>query len=191
MSIGHSWWETELLEHVGRSFSLHSNRIVTLNWIILLSFLIKGDFTHDSGSELGKNFGDTLSDVLTASIRELLDLIRDSLGSFVLVVSKFLNGHDITVWASVYESRLLHFNHVESVLLKMDTEVILKHEKLLLEGILSLHSILMLDGLLPHSHELPLLEFLEEVEFLDMVVRISFDEPLTERQELDRLILLI
>lgn len=120
-----------------------------------------------------------------------MDLIRDGFGSVDLKVSKLLNGDDVTAWAGVDESLLLHFNHVESVLLKMDTKVILKYEKLLLKGILSFHSVLMLDGLLPHSHELPLLEFLEEVEFLDMVVGISLDKPLSERQELDWSIVLI
>ena len=63
--------------------------------------------------------------------------------------------------------------------------MILEHKKLLLEGVLSLHSVLVLDGLLPHSHELPLLELFEEVLFFDVVVRVSFDQPLSEGQELD------
>jgi hypothetical protein len=52
----------------------------------------------------------------------------------------------------------------------MGAEVILKHEELLLKRVLGLHPVLMLDGLLPHSHELPFLELLEEVLFLDMII---------------------
>ena len=61
----------------------------------------------------------------------------------------------------------------------MGAEVILEHEKLLLERVLGFHSVLMLDGLLPHSHELPFFELLEEVLLLDMIVRVSLDQPLT------------
>ena len=68
MSIGHSWWETEFLKNIGGCFSLHGNGVVALNWIVLLSLLVEGNFTYDSRSELGKNLGDTLSNVLTASV---------------------------------------------------------------------------------------------------------------------------
>jgi len=52
----------------------------------------------------------------------------------------------------------------------MGAEVILEHEQFLLKGILSFHSVLMLDSLLPHSHELPFLELLEEILLLDVVI---------------------
>ena len=77
------------------------------------------------------------------------------------------------------------------MLSKMVTEVGLEHEKLLLKLILSLHSVLVLDGLLPHPHELPFLELLEKVLFFDVVVRVSLDQPLAERQELDWSVVLI
>ena len=38
----------------------------------------------------------------------------------------------------------------------------------------------MLDGLLPHSHELPSFEFLEERKLLDVVVRVSLNQPLSK-----------
>jgi hypothetical protein len=47
------------------------------------------------------------------------------------------------------------------------------------------------DGFLPHSHELPFLEFLEEIFLLDVVVRVSLDQPLAKRQELDWSVVLI
>jgi hypothetical protein len=45
---------------------------------------------------------------------------------------------------------------------QVHAEVILEHEKFLLEGVLGLHPVLVLDSLLPHAHELPALELLEE-----------------------------
>jgi hypothetical protein len=62
----------------------------------------------------------------------------------------------------------------------MHTEVVLQNEQLLFKRVLSLHSVLMLDGLLPHSHKLPSFEFLEEGKLLDVVVRVSLNEPLTK-----------
>ena len=67
----------------------------------------------------------------------------------------------------------------------MYTEIVLKHKEFLLEGVLSLHSILVLDGLLPHPHELPSLELLEEGQLLYMIVGITFNKPLAQRQKLD------
>jgi hypothetical protein len=60
----------------------------------------------------------------------------------------------------------------------VNREVVLEHEELLLEGVLGLHPILVLDRLLPHPHELPLLELLEERELLDVVVGVALNQPL-------------
>ena len=65
------------------------------------------------------------------------------------------------------------------------TEVVLEHEQFFLERVLCFHPVLMLDGLLPHSHEFPLLEFLEEVKFFDVVVRITLNQPLAKGKELN------
>ena len=61
--------------------------------------------------------------------------------------------------------------------------MVLKYEQLLFKRVLSLHSVLVLDGLLPHSHKLPSFEFLEEGELLDVVVRVSLNKPLTKGNE--------
>jgi hypothetical protein len=45
---------------------------------------------------------------------------------------------------------------------------------------LRLHPILVFDGFLPHPHELPLLELFEEIQLLDVVVGVSFDQPLSK-----------
>lgn len=63
---------------------------------------------------------------------------------------------------------------------QVNTEIILKHKELFLEGVLSLHPVLVLDGLLPHAHKLPSLELLEEGKLLNMIVGITFDKPLAQ-----------
>ena len=73
----------------------------------------------------------------------------------------------------------------------MVAEVGLQHEELLLEGVLSLGSVVVFDGLLPHAHELPFFELLEEAQLLDVVIRITLNEPLAERDELDGHVILV
>jgi hypothetical protein len=53
---------------------------------------------------------------------------------------------------------------------KMSAEMILEHEKLLFKRVLGFHSILVFNGFLPHSHELPFFELLEEILFLDVII---------------------
>ena len=71
------------------------------------------------------------------------------------------------------------------------TEVRLEDEEVLLELIVGLHLVLLLDRLLPHAHELPALELLEEAEVLDVIVGVALDEPLTEGLELHGGVLLV
>ena len=59
--------------------------------------------------------------------------------------------------------------------------MVLEDEELLLEGILGLHAVLVLDSLLPHSHELPSFKFLKEWKLLDVVVGVTLDQPLSKR----------
>ena len=47
---------------------------------------------------------------------------------------------------------------------------VLEDEEVFIEGIVSLHLVLLLDGSLPHPHEFPGFELAEEGEILDMVV---------------------
>lgn len=49
----------------------------------------------------------------------------------------------------------------------------------------------MLNSLLPHAHELPFLELLEKTQLLDVVIRVALDEPLAQRDELNRHIILV
>jgi hypothetical protein len=65
-----------------------------------------------------------------------------------------------------------------AVLHEVNREVVLEHEELFFEGVLGLHPILVLDCLLPHPHELPFLELLEERELLDVVVGVTLNQPL-------------
>ena len=113
------------------------------------------------------------------------------LSSGLLVVSEGNNILGIHATAGIHETESLHIEHESSVLHEMHAEVILKHKQLLFEGVLSLHSVLVLNSLLPHAHELPSLELLEEGKLLDVVVRISLDEPLAERKELNGSIIFV
>jgi len=69
------------------------------------------------------------------------------------------------------------------VLGQVSAVVVLEHEQLVSQGVLGLHSVVVLYGFLPHSHELPLLELLEERQVLDVVVGVSLDEPLAQGKE--------
>lgn len=55
MAVSHALWEAKFLKYVARLLPLHRNRVVALDWIVLLSLLVEGDFTHDSRSELREN----------------------------------------------------------------------------------------------------------------------------------------
>ena len=62
-------------------------------------------------------------------------------------------------------------------------EGVLEDEKLVIEMVLRRDTILVLYRLLPHSHELPFLELAEETVGFDVVVAVTLNQPLSERQE--------
>jgi len=74
-----------------------------------------------------------------------------------------LNVFGITGKTWIDESFVFHVDHIFPMSSQVSAKMILKHEKLFFKLVLRLHSLLMFDGLLPHPHELPLLEFLEEI----------------------------
>lgn len=74
---------------------------------------------------------------------------------------------------------------------KVRAEEVLQDEELLVEGVLGFGSVGLFDGLLPHAHELPLFELLEEAEFLDVIVRVTLDQPLPKRDELNGGVVLV
>jgi hypothetical protein len=74
---------------------------------------------------------------------------------------------------------------------QVNSEVVIQDEEVLFEVVHGFHTVLVLYGLFPHAHELPLLELLEELVSLDVVVRITFDEPLSKGEEFDGLLLLV
>lgn len=94
--------------------------------------------------------------------------------------------------ASVNEADLVaHVEHELTMLHQVNSEVVVQDEEVLFEVVHGFHTVLVLYGLFPHAHELPLLELLEELVSLDVVVRITFDEPLSKREEFDGLLLLV
>lgn len=183
MSICHSFWESKLLKDVTRSLSLHSDCVGALNWVALLSLLIKSDFVHNSVSKLLKYLLDTFSDVLSTLLRDLLNLLRGLSSSLLLKLREVINSVSVGGQVAVNELELLHANHVFSVFGQVSAVVVLEHKEFVSQGVLGLHSVVVLDGFLPHSHELPLLELLEERQVLDVVVGVSLDEPLAEGKE--------
>jgi hypothetical protein len=112
----------------------------------------------------------TLSYIFPALVGPLLDLVFDLVTLIILCLREFSEILGISVLAGVDESLFLHINHHSSMLLEMHREVVLQDEEFFFQGILSLHSVLVFDGFLPHSHELPLLEFLKEVKLLNVVI---------------------
>ena len=71
------------------------------------------------------------------------------------------------------------------------SEFILQYEQIFAELIISLHLVLRLYRFLPHTHEFPRFELLEESEVLYVVVGIAFDEPLAKGHKLNRSVLLV
>jgi hypothetical protein len=62
-------------------------------------------------------------------------------------------------------------------------EGVLEDKKLVIEVVLRRDAVLVLYRFFPHPHELPLLELAEETVGFDVVVAVTFDQPLAERQE--------
>jgi len=67
----------------------------------------------------------------------------------------------------------------------MLAEEVLQDEEFLLKRVGRGRAVLLLDGLLPHAHKLPLFELTEERHLLNVVVRVALDQPLAEGNELN------
>lgn len=107
-------------------------------------------------------------------------------------INKLLDGLDVASLTNVDELEIvLHLDHKTAVLEQVGREVLLQNEKFVVELVLSTRAIGLLDDLLPHAHELPLLELLEEGELPDTVVGVALDQPLAERNEFDRRVVLV
>lgn len=162
-----------------------------MDWVTLLSLLVKSDFVDDSVSKLLKDLLDTLSDVLSTLFRDAGDLLGSGISGLALLFGKLLNGVGVGRQTTVDEFALLHANHELSVLGQVSAVVVLEHEEFVSQGVLSLHSVVVLDGLLPHPHKLPLLELLEEWQVFNVVVGVSLDQPLAEGKEFNGSIVLV
>lgn len=78
---------------------------------------------------------------------------------------------------------MLHLDHESAMDSQMVTEVRLEHKEFLFKGVLCLHTVVVFYSFLPHHHEFPLLKLLEEAQFFDMVIRVTLNKPLTQRNE--------
>ena len=129
MAIGHAIWETELFKDTAWSLSFGGYGIWTLNWIVLLSFLIESNLTNDSSSELTDDFGNTFSDSDSGFIRDEFNILANLLCFDKLTISKFFNRIGFWICASVNKSLLFHLNHVLSMGEQVSGEMILQNKK--------------------------------------------------------------
>lgn len=129
--------------------------------------------------------------VLTRVSRFLFNLLNNLCALVFLSLSELIDFLELCGLAGIDEAEVTHVKHELAMSEQVFAEAILKHEKTLIKLVEGLHLVLLLDGFLPHSHEFPALELLEEGEILDMVVGVALNEPLAERHELHWLVVLV
>jgi hypothetical protein len=132
-----------------------------------------------------------LLDVFSRVGRSIGDLLLGLLDHVHLGGSELVNVLGVSRAADIDEADLTHLEHESSVLHQVATESILQDKQLLFKLVLSLDTVLVLNGFLPHTHELPLVELTKESVSLDMVIRVSFNQPLTQRKEFARILRLV
>lgn len=179
MTIGHTFREAKLVQGIVASISLHIYSCAALQGIVSLSALIKGNFTHNLGSELCEHMSNALADVLSRLVRDGLDLLGALLSHGLLNGGKIVQAFRLTIFAFIDKPQRLHFNHDSSMFVKVGAEMVLEDEELLLKLSLSLVAVVLLNGFLPHAHELPLFELAEEIKLLNVIERITLNEPLS------------
>jgi len=81
--------------------------------------------------------------------------------------------------ADVHKFQGTHIHHQLAVILQVVREVRLQRKQFFFERVLCALAILLLNGLLPVAHILPLLELHEKRQLLDAVVTVTLDQPLT------------
>jgi len=84
-----------------------------------------------------------------------------------------------------------HIQHQLAVVLQVVREVRLQRKQFFFEGVLCALAILLLNGLFPVAHILPLLELHEKRQLLDAVVTVTLDQPLTQGDKLNGCVLLV
>lgn len=170
MTVSHSFGEPELLKHVIRWLPLHHDGVRALNRIVLLALLIESDFTDYASPKLGHHLGNAFENVVTRPLGIVNYRFAYHLSSLLLALGEGNDVLSIACLARIDEAKLLHRKHQCTVLHQMHAEVILQHKKLFLKRVLGLHSVLVLNSLFPHTHELPALEFFEKRKLLNVVV---------------------
>jgi hypothetical protein len=111
---------------------------------------------------------------------------------FNLCLSECIDCFNFTGLANINKLELgRHLNHHATMFEQMWSEEILKNKKFLFKLVLSLLSILLFDCLLPHSHKLPFFKLLEKRQHLNMIIRITFNKPLSKRNEFNRGIIFV
>ena len=191
MGVGHASWELKALIHTVCLFLLHAHCVVLWLWVLLSVGLIHSDLTDNLFTQILEHSIEEQLDVLARLGRLGLNVLCDLDALVLLCLSELVNLLDVSSLAGVYEAESGHLKHELTMLEEMLAEVVLQDEQVLIKVVVGLHLVLLLDDFLPHAHELPALELLEEGEVLDVVVRVTLDKPLAQRHEIDGLLLFV
>ena len=191
MGVGHAGGEFKALIDAVSLLLLHAHSVVLGLGVLLCISFVHRDFTDDLVSELLQDSVKEELDVLTRLGRFLLNPLDNLPALLFLGLEEVVYILVLSSLARIHESVAAHVEHELAMLEQVLAEVVPQDEELLVKGVYRLHLVVQLDLLLPHAHELPRLELLEEGEVLDVIVGVSFNEPLTERHELLGRVLLV
>lgn len=170
MSISHARWESQFGSHIVGFFTLHVCCVVALSRIVLLTLLVKENFTCDAITQLFKYLADAIFDIVSGIIGDTFDFILAFSLSQNLSLLEFLDGQAFSTFADVDELVLGHVNHHLSVLEQRFVKVGLQREHFFFEQTLSIASFLDENVFLPHPHKLPFFELLKERKLSDVFI---------------------
>lgn len=82
MTVSHAWWEFKLLEGIVWLLALHTHSVGRLDWVVLRTLLIEGNFSNNAATKTIKLLLNTVIDVLTRFLGDVLDFFfaSESLG---------------------------------------------------------------------------------------------------------------
>jgi len=170
MGVGHTCGELKSLIHTVRLLFLHAHCIVLGLWIFLSVCLVHSDLTDDLVTQLLEDGVEKELDILARFLGLLCDLLGDLHASVFLRLGEVVDVFVLGLLAGVHELVVGHRQHQLSVLEQVLSEVWLQHEKVLFKLIDSSNLVVLLDLFLPHAHEFPAFELLEEAEVFDVIV---------------------
>ena len=180
MGVGHACRELKSFVHTVGLLFLHAHCIVFGLWVFLSICLVHSDFSDDLITQLLEDGVEKELDILTRFFGLLSNLLSDLHASVFLSLGEVVDVLVFGLLAGVHELVVGHRQHQRSVLEQVLSEVWLQHEKVLFKLINSSNLVVLLDLFLPHAHKFPAFELLEEAEVFDVIVRVTFNEPLSK-----------